>query len=90
MAVLLIAVLLLVLDWRQTLRIFRDGRRELNPAIRWLHGRCGKAGIHGYFAAWIAVAFALTGWEHGALALGVLAAAQAVVVARNWRLGIRP
>lgn len=85
-----LAILLLALDWRQTLRIFAAGRRELNPVIRWAHARFGAAGIHGYFAAWIAAAVAVTAWEHGAIALGAAAAVQALVVARNWRLGIRP
>lgn len=85
LALLIVLIVLPVLDWRQTLRIFATGRRELNPVIRWAHARFGTAGVHGYFATWIALASALTAWERGAIALGVLAAVQAVAVARNWR-----
>ena len=49
---IVLAVLALLADWRQTLRIFApDSRwRELNPAINWMVGRFGApTGVHLWF-----------------------------------------
>ena len=57
---LIAAVALLAIDWRQTLTIFRRGRREKNRVIRWAHARWGLHGIDGYFL----VCVAGTGYIH--------------------------
>ena len=49
---IVLAVLALLADWRQTLRIFAPGSRwrELNPAINWMVGRFGApTGVHLWF-----------------------------------------
>lgn len=88
--ILLAAVLLLLVDWRQTLTIFRRGRRELNPVIRRMHARCGRRGIDGYFAAWVAVVLAFhTTVPYGFVGSALVALVQLIVVVRNHRRGIR-
>jgi hypothetical protein len=77
--ILLAAFALLLIDWRQTLTIFRRGRRELNPVIRWAYARWGRRGVDGYFAAWVAVTVllamalretaALLSWTFGGIPL---------------------
>lgn len=91
-ALALLAAALLALDCAQTLVIFRTGRRELNPVIRWAHARFGEPGIYAYFAAWIAACagIAADGYEWVPYALAALIVLQAVVVTRNHRRGIRP
>lgn len=91
LALALFLVVLLVLDWRQTLWIFAHGRGELNPVIRWAHARWGTDGIGGYFAACIAavlLAQAMVPWAW--MVLAPIALIQAAVVIRNWRRGVRP
>lgn len=91
LALLFILMVLLVLDWRQTLRIFELRRRELNPVIRWAFARWGRRGVDGYFAACIALVLLLDAFYAGAfIVLAIAAAVQAFVVIRNYRLGIRP
>jgi hypothetical protein len=86
----ILAALLLVIDWRQTLWIFANRWRELNPVIRWLHARFGRAGIHAYFAAWVAAVIASSLHPWGVCFAGAVAAVQAVVIVRNHMRGIRP
>lgn len=90
LALVLFLIVLLVLDWRQTLRIFEQRRRELNPVIRWVHARWGRRGVDGYFAACIALVLLLDAFYANAfIVLAIVAAVQAFVVIRNYRLGIR-
>lgn len=87
----ILLLMLLIVDWRQTLTIFRSGRRELNPVIRWAYARWGRRGIDGYFAAWIAgVALFHSSVPYGFVGSALVALVQAVVVVRNHRRGIRP
>ena len=90
LALLFAAIVLLALDWRQTLRIFEQRRRELNPIIRWAYARCGTRGIDGYFAAWIAVVLTFHAFvPYGFVGSALLALVQAFVVTRNYRRGIK-
>lgn len=91
---LAVLVLLLVIDWRQTLIIARPGGwHERNPVLAWLIDRSPKL-VHGYFALCIA-AVLLAAWllrdEPVALAWlsGIAALLQAVPVLNNHRIGIR-
>lgn len=91
MILLLIAIALLVLDWRQTLRIFREGWSELNPVIRLAHSRFGRQGVDGYFACCIASLLLVDAfYEHAVYVIAGIAVVQAVVVIRNLALGIKP
>jgi hypothetical protein len=90
LAFLLAAVALLLIDWRQTLTIFRRGRREKNRAIRWAYARWGRRGIDGYFACWVAgVALFHSLVPYGFVGSALVALVQTVVVVRNHRHGIR-
>jgi len=56
----LVALLaLMVIDYRQTIQIFRRGFRELNPVIRWAHRSCGERGILVYYLVCAAMAVGL-------------------------------
>ena len=93
LVLLLSAIALLLVDWRQTLTIFRRGRREKNRVIRWAYARCGRRGIDGYFACWIAAVLlfsAFVPWPLvGAGGAGIVALIEAAVVVRNYRRGVR-
>jgi hypothetical protein len=90
LTILLAAVLLLAIDWRQTLTIFRRGRREKNRVIRWAYARWGRHGIDGYFACWVAgVALFHSLVPYGFVGSALVALVQTVVVVRNHRHGIR-
>lgn len=90
LALTAIAVLLLILDWRQTLQIARDpGRRELNPIL----GPKPSVGrVNVYFAAWVGVliagAFLLPHIAALVLMLVVIAV-ETWTVSRNYRRGLR-
>ncbi len=92
---LVLAIIALLADWRQTLRIFApDSRwREINPAINALVRRLGApTGVHLWFgsvALAVGVVAALLPSE-ARLCLAVVAAATELYwVVHNWRLGIR-
>jgi hypothetical protein len=91
LVLLLSAIALLLVDWRQTLTIFRRGRREKNRAIRWAYARWGRRGVDGYFAAWVAgVALFHVCVPYGFAGSAVIALIEAVAAVRNHRHGIRP
>jgi hypothetical protein len=96
LALLAIAALLLVLDWRQTLRIAQPGGwYERNPAIAWLIKRFGAAGVQFWFTlcAVLFAAFAYRMWDEPATvawAAGIAAAIELACVINNLRLGIKP
>ncbi len=92
---LIVAVLALLADWRQTLRIFApDSRwREINPAINALVRRLGApAGVHLWFGG-VAVAVgtvaALLPVEPRLWLAGLAAVIELYWVLHNLRLGIR-
>jgi hypothetical protein len=108
-ALLILLLVLLVLDWRQTLVIARPGGwvEGWNPILRRLIARYRYAGVHGYFAAVIALTLALAwllwqlapllayfiggsvlAWE--CIPIAALAVLQALPVAHNYSLGIKP
>lgn len=93
MLLLLAAITLLLIDWRQTLHIFERGRWEKNRVIRWAHARWGRRGVDGYFACWIAgvlLADAFVPWDWARIAIvSLVVLVQAVVVIRNHRRGIK-
>lgn len=92
---LIVAVLALLADWRQTLRIFAPGSRwrELNPAINVLVRRFGApAGVHAWFGL-VCTALGTAAALLPAEPRVVLAIAACVTelywVVHNLRLGIR-
>ena len=92
---LIVAVLALLADWRQTLRIFApDSRwREINPAINALVRRLGApAGVHLWFGL-VCIALGTAATLLPAEPRLVLAVAAAGIelywVLHNLRLGIR-
>jgi hypothetical protein len=107
-ALLILLLVLLVIDWRQTLVIARPGGwvEGWNPILRRLIDRYRYAGVHGWFAAvtLAALAFAwllwqlaplltyfggsVLGWE--CIPIAALAVLQALPVAHNYSLGIKP
>jgi hypothetical protein len=108
-ALLILLLVLLVLDWRQTLVIARPGGwvEGWNPILRRLIDRYRYAGVHGWFAfviavcalgAWLLWQLApLLGWAFGGsvlawecIPIAALAALQALPVAHNYSLGIKP
>jgi hypothetical protein len=95
-ALLILLLVLLVLDWRQTLVIARPGGwvEGWNPILRRLIDCYSYAGVHGWFAAVIAVCAggAWFLWTDPALPwlAGACCALQAAPVIHNYRLGIKP
>lgn len=84
---------LLVLDWRQTLRIFASPwLREINPLINWQVKYLGKPlGVHTHFTACsVIVAFfcVIFPWTTmlGVLCVGV--AVEGYTVYHNWKKGL--
>lgn len=89
-----IALLLLAIDWRQTVAIFTTGRSEKNPAIRWLHAHKGMNGVHAWFAGWAVMGLflALLLWRTDfiyPLAIGA-ALLEGYWVQHNFRNGVKP
>jgi hypothetical protein len=96
LALLVLLLALLVIDWRQTLVIARPGGwvEGWNPVLKRLIDRYSYAGVHGWFAFVLALCAvgAWLLWADPALPwlAGVCCALQAAPVIHNWRLGIRP
>lgn len=91
LALLLAAIALLLVDWRQTLAIFAARRWETNRVIRWAFARWGRRGVDGYFAVWVAGVVLFHSFvPYGFVGSALVALVQAVVVVRNHRRGIRP
>jgi hypothetical protein len=95
-ALLILLLVLLVLDWRQTLVIARPGGwvEGWNPILRRLIDCYRYAGVHGWFA-FVIVVCALGAWllwTDPALPwiAGLCCALQAAPVVNNYSKGIRP
>lgn len=87
-----VLLVLLVIDWRQTLRIAEPGGwHELNPI---LGHEPTPEGVHWYFTICMVLAAGLiwlatwSGWALSFLVICTLV--QATVVLRNYRMGIKP
>lgn len=101
---LIVALVLLAVDWRQTVTIARNPARwyERNPLLRWWMRRAvdrlhlPEAGVHVHFAlsAWLIVSVAaVIAWWWPVHLIGWAAlwvAVEGWMVRNNYRLGIKP
>ena len=90
----LILVILLVIDWAQTLMIARHPHRwrEQNPI---LGPHPTVAQVHAYFVAVMVLLALFVAVMHDAgawfcIPVGVMCAIQLEFVVHNWRLGLKP
>lgn len=94
MTALAVALILLAIDWRQTITIARNPDRwqEKNPFIRWLMEKLGReAGVNLHFAVSAALIAGVYFWIAYPLAWAALwIVLEGWVCWHNHRLGIRP